>query len=300
MDRLTSIIVPVDFTTCSGSAVRQAIRIARWNQARLEVLHVVASEVAAELEAALGEFQQDVRSGLLEDARREWERLKADIPDARDMAIHVMIDHPIHAILQRAQDTSADLLVMGVHGTSRAGRGAGTVATACVRKSHSKVLLVHDGQDAPFKSIVACIDFSDTSLKALREAVHIALQDGAKLYVLHVFAGPWHKLHYRAPTPEASPDFQKQYTDGLRGRLESFCKPLATELGYLHPEYCVLDFQGYGDGITTFVGQHNCDLVVMGTKGKTNLRYMLWGRTAERVARDAPCSILVVKPDENA
>jgi nucleotide-binding universal stress UspA family protein len=65
----------------------------------------------------------------------------------------------------------------------------------------------------------------------------------------------------------------------------------------LKAHYEIFDYQGYGAGITEFVKQVNGDLVVLGTRGRTNLRDMLLGSTAERVVRDAPCSILAVKPE---
>ena len=37
---------------------------------------------------------------------------------------------------------------------------------------------------------------------------------------------------------------------------------------------------------------------MLGTKGKTNLKYVLLGSTAERVLRDVPCSVLAIKPPE--
>ena len=37
-------------------------------------------------------------------------------------------------------------------------------------------------------------------------------------------------------------------------------------------------------------------LVVIGTKGKSNLKYVLLGSTAERLLRDLPASVLAVKP----
>jgi nucleotide-binding universal stress UspA family protein len=159
------------------------------------------------------------------------------------------------------------------------------------------VLLVRDPHTGPFRSIVACIDFSATSRKALELAVRMAAHDGAILHVLHVFNAPWHRLHYRAPTPQASPDYQKQYRDGLRRRLEAFCAPFHGEMARLETRYAVFDFPGHGGGITEFVKQVDGDLVVLGTRGRTNLRDLLLGSTAERVVRDAPCSILTVKPE---
>ncbi|MBI3107868.1 MAG: universal stress protein [Candidatus Rokubacteria bacterium] len=59
----------------------------------------------------------------------------------------------------------------------------------------------------------------------------------------------------------------------------------------------MFDFPGHGRGITEFVEQVDGDLVVLGTRGRTNLRDILLGSTAERVVRDARCSILTVTPE---
>ena len=37
------------------------------------------------------------------------------------------------------------------------------------------------------------------------------------------------------------------------------------------------------------------DLIVMGTHGRTGLERLLMGSVAEKVMREAPCSVLVVK-----
>ena len=39
--------------------------------------------------------------------------------------------------------------------------------------------------------------------------------------------------------------------------------------------------------------------VVLGTRGKTGLRELLIGTTAEKIVANAPCSILAVKPEES-
>jgi nucleotide-binding universal stress UspA family protein len=56
-------------------------------------------------------------------------------------------------------------------------------------------------------------------------------------------------------------------------------------------------YPGHGRGITEFVQQIGGDLAVLGTRGRTNLRDLLIGSTAERVLRDAACSILAVRPE---
>lgn len=292
-----SLMVGVDFTPCSASALRQAIRIAERTQATLHVVHVIETLVVMDLEEALSPFQADIRAGLIQDAGKTWKEFTADVPEACGLELAVEIDNPVAAILRRVREQSADLLILGTHGTSPQDRGAGTLATACVRKAMANVLLVRDPHVGPFASVVACVDFSATSLKALEQAVRMAAHDGAALHVLHVFHAPWHRLHYRAPTPQASPDYQTQYRDGLRRRLEAFCEPFRREMALLRTQYALFDFPGHGRGIAEFVAQVGGDLAVLGTRGRTNLRDVLLGSTAERVVRDAPCSILTVKPE---
>lgn len=295
MNRLRSIIVGVDFSPCSASALRQAVRIAKWNQAELHVIHIIEMLAAVDLEAPLSKFHLDIQAGLIRDARSAWARFAADIPEAHDLDLHIEIDHPVVALTRSVRNVAADLLVLGTHGTSEPVRGTGTLATACIRKAMTKVLLIKEGHAGPFRSVVACIDFSETSFRALEQAVRVATQDGARLHVLHVFSGPWNTMWYRTPTPHGTHDSEKQYRDHWEGRLREFCGPLAEDLRSLNVSYQLFEFPKYGRGIIEFAEKEGCDLVLLGTRGRTNVRDMLWGSTAERVVRDAPCSVLAIK-----
>jgi len=294
---MSVIVVGVDFTPCSASALRQAMRIAARRRATVQAVHAIEPLVVMDLEQALSPLRTDIRPGLIRDAGKAWTEFTAGIPGASGLELAVEIDHPVSALLRRVREQSAELLILGVHGTSPADRGAGTLAMACARKAMTSTLLVKEPHAGPFGSIVACVDFSATSRRALEAAVRFAIEDRAILHVLHVFDAPWHRLHYRAPTPQASPDYQKQYRDGLRRQLEAFCEPYQDEIARLETRYAVFDFIGQSAGITEFTRQVAADLVVLGTRGRTRLRDMLLGSTAERVVREAPCSILTVKPE---
>jgi nucleotide-binding universal stress UspA family protein len=54
----------------------------------------------------------------------------------------------------------------------------------------------------------------------------------------------------------------------------------------------------YARGIVEYATSTNADLVVIGTHGKSNLRYLLLGSTAERVLRHTGCSVLAVRPTD--
>lgn len=297
MDRLQSILVGVDFTPCSASALKQAMRIAAWNKATLRVVHVLESLVVADMEKALAKMQSDVRSRMIEGAQREWQEFSAGIPGAASLAFSVEVDHPIAGIARLVEKHNVDLLVLGTHGTTPASRGAGSTASGCTRQARTRVLLVEDPHTGPFAKVLACVDFSDASRDALAQAVRVAWQDKSHLHVLHVFDAPWHHLHYRSATASATPDFQKQYTDSLEQQLHLFCEPLKKDMAAIGTTFHVIDLPHHGAAIINFALENKTDLVVLGRRGRANLRDLLIGSTAERVVRDTPCSILTVKPD---
>jgi universal stress protein E len=297
MNTITSIVVGIDFSPGSAAALREAIRIAQWNRAAVRAVHVIDTLVAAELEEAMSAFQENAREGLIADAKQAWNGFAATVAGATEVPIEVRIDNRIRGILAAAGDAKADLLVIGAYGNRPPEVGLGTAATSCVRHAMNKVLLVRDTQHGPFKAVVACVDFSPTSLLALDQAARVATQDGAALHVLHVFDAPWHQLHYRAPTPEADPHFQSQYRAGLERRLNAFAGELGREIDYLKPTFALFDYQGHRSGIVEYATQVGADLLVLGTRGRTNLRDLLLGSSAERALRESKCSVLAVKPE---
>ena len=292
MDRLRSIIVGVDFSPGSAGALRQALRLARDGPAALHVVHCIDPVAVAALQKSLAAIKPDVRETLTAEARSQWAEFSAGVEGAAGLPLHVEIDHAARCMVRQVRTHAADLLVVGA---GEPPGGAGTVATACVRKVPADVLLVRQEHEAPFGRVLACVDFSDTSRLALQRAAQVAAREKAALHVLHVFAAPWHVLHYRAPTPQATPQFQQQYTQVLARRLEAFCTEVTAPLGVLATSHLV-ESAHHGTAIIDFARQQGVDLAVLGTRGHTNLREVLLGSTAERVLRDTPCSILAVKP----
>lgn len=296
MTAFRSIVVGVDFTPCSASALVQAIRIAAWSGASVHPVHVIDTLVVIELEEALAPVQQGVRDGLVRDAAAAWLDFAKGVVGAGTLPIEVSINNRIVGILRRAHDDRADLVVLGAYGDRPVDVGVGTVATACVRKSMTDVLLVREGRSGAFRTIVVGVDFSDTSLRAVERAAMFASRDGAALHVLHEFQAPWHRLRFRAPTPEAAPQFQRQYRDGLERRLSSFCAPALRQHPSLSPVLVVHDGDGHRSGIVEYAANVSADLIALGTRGRSNLRDLLLGSTAEKVLAESNCSVLAVKP----
>jgi len=299
----TSVVAATDFSHCSSTAIREAVRIAAWSGAHVAAVHVIDTAVVIEVQAALSALQESISSAMVRDAENAWEGFASAISgvDARGVSLHVSINNRIVGILRAVRDHKADLLVLGAAGEHAADVGVGSVARACVRKSMTDVLVVRDSRPAapaaPFRCIVAAVDFSANSLRALQRAADYASRDGAMLHVLHVFSAPWHGVHYRSPTPLAQPHQQQQYRDTLQRRLQDFAAPVLDSHPGLRSTIQVFDHAGHRSGIVEYACAVHADLIALGTRGRTNLRDVLLGSTAEKALRDTLCSVLAIKPE---
>jgi len=289
-----AIVVGMDFSACSISALSQAVRIGAWNRTPVHALHVIDTLALVELEQAYSPLIVGVQKSLELDAREAWARLQKDIPGTSDATFAVVTANPMTALVVACREHNAGLLVLGMHGpSSRAGVGA--LAGRCVRAAESDVLLIAEGKSGPFKRIVVGIDFSEHSRAALAMAMRFAAQDGSEVHAIHVFKGPWAGLQFRPHPMADDPGAQAKYRDLLRANLEAFCRPERPEMQWTHPRFELVEASSHGSGIAEYLRTSGADLVMLGTRGKTNLRDVFLGSTAERVVRDSPCSVLAIR-----
>jgi nucleotide-binding universal stress UspA family protein len=296
---LKSILVATDFSAGSLPALREAVRLSRWNNATLRAVHIIDPLVVEELEEALPHHAGRLKDSVIHDAGRAWRELAASVPGLENVLLEVRVQHRVSGVVGYAREVSADLLVMGARG-EREGSGVGSVALGCVRSASIDTLLVRPTARSMFTLVMSCIDFSPTSVRGLDFAARLATQDGAALHVVHTFAAPWHQLHYRAPTPEADPHFQREYTEGLQRRLEAVAGSLGRSIDYLKPTFSVIDCPDHRFGIVEHAERLHADLIVLGTRGRTNLRDLFLGSTAENVLAESDCSVLAVRPPVSA
>lgn len=298
METIRTILVAIDFSECSLTALKQAARIAKWNNASLHVVHVIESSVIKEIAGAYRKSIDEVTRDLTEGATKELSQHLSGVDLPATVQKHALVGHPLATVMDSVKQYQADLLVIGMNGSGARGEGVGTMATKCVRKSPVNVLLVHPARTDQFREVVACVDFSETSNLAVSYAVRIAVQDSAHLNLLHVYYGPWNRLHYRSPNYESSPDFQEQYKNGLRDELEATLKRHTAEKHWLgNVNLALYEDSSYGRGITKFAKENDADLIVLGARGQSMLRYLILGSTAERVLSEVPCSVLVIRPE---
>ncbi len=298
MDCLKNIAVGVDFSSFSRCALKQAARIAKWNQAKMHAVHVVDNSMANHLKefwgcrrALIG--SQDAVDAIRDSAQKQLDEMVGGLEDVSFRA-DAITGSPFVELLRLVRDDSSDLLVLGTNGSSDPSKGAGVLATKCVRKAATKVLLVRADHAEPFKKVVACVDFSESSHRVIEQAIRVAQQDGASLHLLHVFSPPWKAANY---VPLPSSEDQQRHADSLTERMQEAIQPFESETHAMQVETIVVENKREPDGIIQFIEDTAADLVVLGTRGRTGMRAIMLGTVAERLVRESPCSVLAVKPD---
>jgi universal stress protein E len=295
MKKLHHIIAAIDFTSSCRIALREAVHRASLDSAAITVVHVMDEFLVHELKSALSTDQATIRA--------EWlERLKKFVADAEvgeGVNAEVRIGNPFTELVEACRANNADLLVMGAKGSKNEPHRIGVIAAKCVRKAPVDVLVVREDAQGPFKKIVACVDFSENSAKAVQCALHIAQQDGGSLDCLHVFQSALAmSLDYGGFAPSLPATYDPEAVANWRKDLAAFLAPLTGDAGDIQITQHVKEMVNIREAILAHVNEVHASLVVLGTNGKTGLREMLIGTTAEKVVQHAPCSILAVKPDD--
>jgi nucleotide-binding universal stress UspA family protein len=130
--------------------------------------------------------------------------------------------------------------------------------------------------------ILYATDFSTYSNQAYFHAVALAESHQASLTILYVYSR-------QSAAPVSLPRGTDERTY-WREQLEQI-RPLNPNITIHH----VFLEGDPAEEIVHYCADAGIDLLVMGTHGRTGLERLLMGSTAEKVMRDASCSVLVVK-----
>lgn len=142
--------------------------------------------------------------------------------------------------------------------------------------------------------ILAPIDFSEHSRKALDYAAQWAERFGAALEILYVWSPP----HYFSPDLMLSvpgwsaTNLEQQARDGAIKEMERFLRDFERPTLMLKS---TIDVGRPASSIVRVAEENRVDLIVMGTHGLTGIGRLLVGSVAQEVVAKAPCPVLTVK-----
>jgi nucleotide-binding universal stress UspA family protein len=140
--------------------------------------------------------------------------------------------------------------------------------------------------------ILVPTDFSEYSQHAVKYAVALAQSFKAKLYVVHV----WDQSIAVGPTETFHTEIWVEAEKSEKERLNQVTQRLRTE--GIDAEPVFVSGTAYIEIVKT-AKELDVDLITLATHGRTGLSHLVFGSTAEKIIRLAPCPVLVVKHPEH-
>lgn len=294
INKFKRIVVPTDFSDTADTAIKLAAELSEFYAANLDVVNVVDATVYAYAGYPFASLSKELMTG----AEEALNKVKIAVKNAK-LNRYLLSGSPAREIADHAKRHKADLIVIGTHGHGAVARFfLGSVADRVVHESDCPVIVTkspkgkvkHTRKKAkPFERILFPTDFSDTSKRALDAAVAMTEDMDAELFVLHVIDDSLISTHVEEERHIILKELRRHALDEMR-------KQLPAELMKNFETIGAVKRGDPGKQIASYAETHHCDLVVMGTHGRTGVERVLIGSVADKVVRRANCAVYLVRP----
>ena len=286
-----NILVPTDGSSAAKRATEHALSLADRFDAEVHALGVV------DLQQAAGPFDAGgLDTGFIDRLRTAAEEDVGHVANqwAQPDRIHEAVEEgsPSKVILEYVDDHDIDLVTMGTHGRTGLRRFVlGSVTEHVLRESPVPVLATRASEDPPtlpYRNVLVPTDGSDCATGAVEHALSIAGACDATLHALNV-------VDDAAVMGSPGAGLPTGYLENLKSLGEEATESLATAAEDEDVTVQTAVEHGRpGEGIEAYGEDHDIDLVVMGTHGRSGIERFLLGSTTEEVIRNGTFPVLAV------
>ncbi|WP_069806002.1 universal stress protein [Thermogemmatispora onikobensis] len=286
------ILAAVDGSETSLWAAEAAIELGRLSQAELHILsveetpphYVSTQEERTQEHLAAQAYYQQIHATLRRQATR------------RGLAVRTVITsgHEGQAILAYLEAERCDLLVLGAQGHSSVwGEALGSTADKIVSQTPCSVLIIRAKPQPPlFHQILIGLDGSALSWQAFRIGLQLAKGLAASLHIASVIEGPMRpptKALGEAPAERLHWDWEA-YITSLQALAEAEAHLAGVAIDSLAR-------RGHASSVLVDLARAlRIDLLIVGATGQEHPWSTTSGGTARRVANEASCAAMLVRP----
>lgn len=146
-----------------------------------------------------------------------------------------------------------------------------------------------------YRHILFCTDFSEYAKTAFQAAVDLAAKYGASLHILHVFQEPGDVAEFEVSSNMRMDWVRVAHFIGTE-REKKLDQLKADASATVREVSCKLLRGKPQTEIARYAREVGADLAVISSHGLSGLEHALFGGTAEKIMREVPCAVLVVKP----
>ncbi len=295
---IRKILVPVDFSEPSKTAVNYGLSLALQFNASLVLAHVVPSSTALvytypsqslDFEREQAKYAKSMLPSLVPEEFRQRVALTTvvEVGEVRSELLEIVAAENI------------DMVVMGSHGKNALGKFLlGSLTERLLRKLPVPILTVshldparelHSVGPVPLNHVLYATDLSDSAESGLKFSLELARGTGARLTVLHVLKAI-ETVYWGAEGGFVTGELESLREDAL-SRLHNSIPP---EWGGVVPVTTMMVEGEAFREILRVADEEKVDLVVLNLHGKGFVERALLGSTAERVIRSAPVPVLSI------
>lgn len=285
MKLLEKILVPIDVNTDSKEQLNTAIKIAKSYNSEIIVMYVLFEE------AVHDEIKEIVINAISDSLNRIKNALKKEGIIIKEPVIEY--GNPIDKILQMANEEKVNLILIGSGVKDKKEKfKLGMNADKLIRLSHIPVWVVKPNEETKLTNVLCPVDFSDSSRRALKNAIILSKNFKAKLRILGVYE-PFLSTSLRF---KVDIEVENAYRLGLiENEMNQFVKEF--DFDGINP---VIDIQAgvAPEIILHTIKEYDHDLLIMGTNGRSGLNRIVMGSVTEKVTREMPCSFVTTKTQD--
>jgi nucleotide-binding universal stress UspA family protein len=276
------ILMPVDVTAISKQQLDTAIVLAQLNNSEIIVMSVLSdTDLKDDVKTIVEKAITDSLIKVIETLKKEGVKTKGPV---------IAYGKPEDRILHMALEENVNLILISSGNKAKSEKfKLGTTAGKLLRLSDIPVWVANSNDEFRFTNILCPVDFSDTSKRALKNAILLSKDFKATLRILAVYE-PFVNTSARLSLDEEQENYYR--LKRFEKEMDLFIKHFNLD-GINHQ----VDIQ-HGiphEIILHTIEEYSHDLLVMGTNGRTGLNRLIMGSITEKVTREMPCSFVTTK-----
>lgn len=299
-DGSATLLAATDFSRAAEAALRRAALLARSQGASLEILHVVPHTLAGDTWQLLADWW---RSRLTDDGAERARRLAAErlaataarLSAEPGLAVrtHCAEGRPPAEIAARAAALGARAVAVGAHGEHGLRElFVGSTSQKLLALAPCPVLVVRQWPVGPYEQVLVPTDFSGPAEEAARLAREWFAP--ARMTLFHAYELPYESMMRHAGVAQETIEAHRREA---AGRLREALAAFARSAGFAPEDARLRVAHGYAPVRILEAAQDiEADLIVIATHGRSGLEAALLGSVALRIALEARCDVLFVRP----
>lgn len=309
-----SILVPLDGSHMSESAIPGACELARRSGATVHLVHVHIRYVPAALDiehiSMIDErvdwnakaYERTYLEGVRERSIAEW-NIPITIATLNDDAEANVSQTVPERLAAYAHANAVDLIVMTTHGYGGLERAwIGSVSDALVRSSAIPVLLTRPNElslpvTAPplFRHILIPLDGSTLAEQILEQAHTLGDYTEADYTLLHIVET---SASGQFSFPSVGQDVYTEHVRAQQMEMRSYLEQVAERL---RAKNCTVETyvrvaKHVASAILEVAQEHKADLIAIATHGRSGLSRLLIGSVADKIVRASTLPVCIYRP----